>query len=186
MAKLYTRTGDDGTTGLIGGTRVDKDDVAIEAYGTLDELNALLGAARTLPQHPAWLDDLLEPVQHELFTMGSHLALCADASAEDWKLPPIRSEAIARLEAQIDAATADLPPLRDFVLPGGSSVASALHVARTVCRRAERRIIALAHGRKLDAGLVEYVNRLSDWLFVHARLANARAGVADVIWDKGR
>lgn len=184
--RLYTRTGDDGTTGLIGGARVGKDDLAIEAYGTIDELNAQLGAARALADHPAWLDELLDPIQHELFTIGSHLALHDEASPADWKLPPIRPEWFGRLERQIDAATAELPPLREFVLPGGSRVAATLHVARTVCRRAERRIVSLSARRSIEGPVIEYVNRLSDWLFVHARLANARAGVADVGWKKER
>ena len=178
--RLYTRTGDDGTTGLIGGARADKDDVQLEAYGTLDELNAELGVIRAIA--PAWLAERLEPVQNELFIVGSHLALADGQRAEEWKLPELGSSHVARLEREIDACEGELPALRTFILPGGTPTAAALHVARTVCRRAERDVVAFGRQRAVDGRFVEYLNRLSDWLFAHARLANLRANVPDVPW----
>lgn len=178
--RLYTRTGDDGTTGLIGGARAGKDDAQIDAYGTVDELNAQLGVVRAAAQ--PWLADLLEPVQNELFIVGSHLALAPGQDAAEWQLPALTAAMIERLEREIDAAEAELPKLKTFVLPGGAPVAATLHVARTVCRRAERLLVALSRGRTLEPRFIEYLNRLSDWLFAYARLANHRAGVADVPW----
>jgi cob(I)alamin adenosyltransferase len=183
LMRLYTRTGDDGTTGLIGGARTPKDDLQIDTYGTVDELNGELGLVRATAQ--PWLADLLEPVQNELFIVGSHLALAAGQDPATWKLPAMRPESIARLEAQIDAAEAELPKLRNFILPGGTELASLLHVARTVCRRAERLVVTFSRDRQLDGAMIEYLNRLSDWLFAHARLVNHRAGVADVPWTHG-
>src|SRR5215211_2536747 len=139
--KIYTRTGDDGSTGLIGGTRVRKDDAAIECYGTVDELNATIGAAIVVadPEARRWL----EQVQSELFTIGSHLATPAGASQSS-SLPPLDVAWTTRLEQHIDAAEGKLPPLRNFILPGGSEFAARLHVARTVCRRAERLLVSAA------------------------------------------
>ncbi len=178
--KIYTRTGDDGTTGLIGGSRTAKDDLQIDTYGTIDEVNASLGLARS--GGPAWLDSLVEPIQNELFVIGSHLALADGQSPDDWRLPRITPTSIERLEKQIDLAQSELPPLKNFILPAGTETASRLHLARTVCRRAERLIVTFARSRSLDPVMLEYLNRLSDWLFVHARLANHRSGVADTIW----
>jgi cob(I)alamin adenosyltransferase len=177
--KIYTRTGDDGSTGLIGGSRVGKDDAAIECYGTLDELNATIGAAVIVADAEArgWLGQ----VQAELFTIGSHLATPA-AATQAKSLPMIDGDWVARLEQQIDAAEATLPPLRNFILPGGTEFAARLHVARTVCRRAERLLVATARQRPIDPLMITYVNRLSDWLFVQARRANHLAGVPDVPW----
>jgi cob(I)alamin adenosyltransferase len=178
--RLYTRTGDDGTTGLIGGSRTAKDDLQIDTYGTVDELNAVLGVVRATAD--AALTAMLEPVQNELFVVGSHLALAVGQDPDDWKLPKLNKTMIARLEMQIDAAEKELPQLKNFILPGGTMLAANLHVARTVCRRAERLMVTYARKRSFDALVVEYLNRLSDWLFAQARLANHRAGVIDTPW----
>jgi cob(I)alamin adenosyltransferase len=178
--RLYTRTGDDGTTGLIGGARARKDSLQIDAYGTVDELNAHLGVVRAGDE--PWLDHLLAPVQDELFVVGSHLALAAGEDPAAWRLPTLDEAAIERMEREIDAAESELPKLKSFILPGGTPTAAALHVARTVCRRAERLIVALGDERRVEPRFIEYLNRLSDWLFAHARLANHRAGMADVPW----
>ncbi|HQY89194.1 MAG TPA: cob(I)yrinic acid a,c-diamide adenosyltransferase [Tepidisphaeraceae bacterium] len=178
--RIYTRTGDDGTTGLIGGTRKDKSDLQLDCYGTIDELNALLGLVRSGAD--PWLGDLLEPVQNELFVIGSHLALGENESPAKFKLPGITASMIDRMEVQIDSAEKDLPALRNFILPAGTETSARLHLARTVCRRAERLIVGYAKMRTIEPPLLAYLNRLSDWLFVYARLANHRAGVSDVLW----
>ena len=177
--KIYTRTGDDGTTGLIGGSRVPKHDAAIECYGTVDELNACLGVA-AVAADPDTASSLRE-IQGELFTIGAHLAT-PPGHAKAASIPALGTGWIARLESQIDAAEAGLPPLRNFILPGGTESAARLHLARTVCRRAERLLVAHAGERSLDPLILTYMNRLSDWLFVYARLANHRADVPDVPW----
>jgi cob(I)alamin adenosyltransferase len=179
--KIYTKTGDDGTTGLIGGRRVRKDDARLACCGTIDELNACLGLAGA--GAGAELTRPLGLVQAELFIIGSHLA------APEGKLqglPPLTEENLARLEQEIDSAEADLPPLRNFILPGGSETAARLHLARTICRRAERSLVQFAATHPVEPILLTYLNRLSDWLFVQARLANQRAGVADVPWNSGK
>jgi cob(I)alamin adenosyltransferase len=178
--KLYTRTGDDGTTGLIGGKRTAKDDLQIDCYGTVDELNAVIGLVRS--SCDPWLSELLDPVQSELFIIGSHLALADGQDPSEWKLPAITKSMISRMEKQIDAAEGELPKLKNFIVPGGHQTASLLHMARTVCRRAERLIVTFSRDRRLSPAMVEYFNRLSDWCFAHARLANHRAGIDDVIW----
>jgi cob(I)alamin adenosyltransferase len=177
--KIYTRSGDDGSTGLIGGSRVQKDDATIDCYGTIDELNASLGSAGAVADATGrgWL----EQVQVELFTVGSHLATPAGAPQAK-ALPAIGEEWATRLEQQIDAVEATLPPLRNFILPGGSEFAARLHVARTVCRRAERLLVATSRERQIPPLILTYINRLSDWLFVQARRANHLAGVPDVPW----
>ena len=179
--KIYTKTGDDGTTGLIGGGRVRKSDGRLDAYGTVDELNALLGVAAVVAD--AELREPLHRLMDELFVVGSHLAAPAGQRAAA-HLPPLDDSMALRLEAEMDAADATLPPLKQFVLPGGCELAARLHVARTVCRRAERRLVELP-AQDIEPALLAYVNRLSDWLFVQARAANRRAGVADVPWRKG-
>lgn len=179
--KIYTKSGDDGTTGLIGGDRVRKYDPRIECYGTVDELNAGLGWAAVSAD--ARLIPMLRDVQNDLFVIGSHLATPAESSHAA-NLPALDDEMIHRLEMQIDTAESGLPMLREFILPGGSETAARLHVARTVCRRAERLLVHFAMDRPVPAMILTYVNRLSDWLFVQARAANARAGVADVPWIK--
>ena len=177
--KIYTRTGDSGETSLFGGTRVRKNDARVEAYGDVDELNAWLGLARA-QRLDEDLDGDIAQIQRDLFALGAQLA---DPSA---KLAPGMTKAVvgeadvARLEQTIDRLEATLPPLRRFILAGGSPCGAALHVARVVCRRAERRIVAL--DPHVDAILLRYVNRLSDLLFVLARVANHRAGIPETEW----
>lgn len=178
--RLYTRTGDDGTTGLIGGDRTAKDDLQIDTYGTVDELNAFLGLVSS--KADKWLAERIAPVQRELFIVASHLALAAGQKPAEWNLPTLTPQTIQRLEREIDAAEHELPKLRNFIVPGGTETAALLHVSRTVCRRAERLIVTFSRKRQLDGSMIEYLNRLSDWLFAHARLANHRAGIADVPW----
>lgn len=176
--KIYTKTGDAGQTGLFGGRRVSKADGRVEAYGDVDELNSVLGLARAAGLAPD-VDALLARVQCELFDLGAELGA---ASAEGGASPRIDDAAALRLEAEIDRFEEELPPLRAFVLPGGALAAAHLHLARTVCRRAERRMVALADREPVRAQALRYVNRLSDLLFVLARVANARASVPDVPW----
>lgn len=175
--KIYTKTGDAGETGLFGGPRVRKDHVRIEAFGTVDELNSHLGVVRTLPAAPPF-DPLLRRVQCELFDLGAQLAT-PDSTDER-----ITGSHVAALEAEIDAHEATLEPLTCFILPTGTPLAAAIHVARTVCRRAERRVVTLAAepGATIPANAIEYLNRLGDLLFVMARVANRRDGVSDDPW----
>lgn len=181
--KIYTKTGDDGTTGLFGGGRVKKASLRVETYGTLDEANAAIGKARIALAGTAAadLDAVLEPIQSELFTLGSELA-CVPGKEGSLKLALVDAAAAERLERAIDAAEEGLPPLRNFVLPGGSAAAAELHVARCVVRRAERLLVGLAEGEPVRTETVVYLNRLSDLLFTLARAANHRLGVADVPW----
>lgn len=180
--KIYTRTGDDGTTGLFGGGRVPKASARVDAYGTVDEANATIGIARAEALPPA-VDEILRTVQDDLFTLGAELA-CVPGKEHNLKMTLLSAEDGARLEAAIDRAEDGLPPLTAFVLPGGTRGAAALHVARTVARRAERAVLA-AHGESpVRSELVVYLNRLSDLLFVLARRVNHEAGVADVPWKK--
>jgi cob(I)alamin adenosyltransferase len=183
--KIYTRTGDSGDTGLFDGTRVPKSDARVATYGEVDELNAWLGFARALLRDGA-LVPMIERVQRDLFAVGARLAdpshRIADRVA---KAVAVSTEDVARLEQWIDEIEAGLPPLRHFILPGGSDAGAALHVARTVCRRAERAMVALAQTIGPDAfepELLTYVNRLSDLLFVMARRANAGAGAQELEW----
>jgi len=177
--KLYTKTGDDGTTGLFGGGRVPKASSRVEAYGTVDETNAAIGVARATRLDPA-IDGVLEHVQADLFTLGAELA-CVPGKEGKLGMQPLGDADVERLERAIDAADAACPPLKTFVLPGGSPQAAGLHLARTVCRRAERAVLAIedAPARPL---LVVYLNRLSDLLFALARQSNVAAGVGDVPW----
>jgi cob(I)alamin adenosyltransferase len=179
--KIYTKTGDDGTTGLIGGDRVRKSDRRIECYGTVDELNANLGWAAVVADGD--FAKALHQVQNDLFVIGSHLAT-PDGGKLQSSLPPLEDAIVHRLEMQIDSAESSLVPLREFILPGGSELAARLHVARTVCRRAERLLVDFAMDRPIPAMIITYINRLSDWLFVQARASNARAGTRDVPWVK--
>ncbi len=179
MNKIYTRTGDAGETGLFGGQRVRKDDLRVQAYGTADECNAAIGVARASGPDPA-LDAILATVQNQLFVVGADLA----SPAESPYIPRVTAEMTAFLEAQIDALEAELPPLKQFILPGGTALAAQLHLARTICRRAERVVVTLAAEEPISAEIITYLNRLSDFLFVAARIANARAGVSDVPWVK--
>ena len=180
--RIYTRTGDEGETGLFGGGRVKKDHPRTAAYGDVDELNSVLGLARATD--PAGLfDDLLETVQRDLFAIGGRLATPEPEKVaktmEKAVLPPERATSFERV---MDDAERELPPLRAFVLPGGTPKAAALHLARTVCRRAERSVVHLARGDEVPPEILVYLNRLSDLLFTLARLANHRAGSADVTW----
>jgi cob(I)alamin adenosyltransferase len=179
---IYTRTGDRGDTGLFGGGRVPKDDPRVEAYGDVDELNAALGLARAIELMPR-VDEVLVPVQRDLFAIGALLATPdRDKMHEQLAKARVDEDRVAQLEAAIDAGEAELEPLRAFILPGGTPKAAALHVARTVCRRAERRVVALAHAVEIPELVVMYLNRLSDLLFVLARVANRRAGAGEVTW----
>jgi cob(I)alamin adenosyltransferase len=181
--KIYTKTGDTGETSLFGGPRVRKSDARVEAFGDVDELNAAVGAARALVEDPE-IDAQLAAVQEELFCVGAELATPRDAKARA-ALPPVDGAWAERLERKIDAWDAELPKLDRFVLPGGMRTAAALHLARTVCRRAERRVVALGTAEVAPAVLA-YLNRLSDFLFVAARVANARARREEPLWRGGR
>jgi cob(I)alamin adenosyltransferase len=182
--KIYTKTGDRGETGLFGGPRVKKSDPRVEAYGEADELNAAVGAARAVVEDPE-IDRQLAAIQDELFAVGAELATPAEAKARA-AIPPVDAAWTARLEAAMDAWDAELPPLRQFVLPGGTRTAAALHLARCVCRRAERRVVALAAEAEVSSALLAYLNRLSDFLFVAARVANHRARKDETPWDPAR
>ncbi len=179
MAPIYTKTGDTGDTGLFGGGRVGKEDARVDAYGEVDELNACLGLARA--EGLGELDGLAQSLQEQLFTVGSMLATLAGSKAEK-VIPKVRAEWSAAMEEAIDALDRELPPLTNFILPGGSKAASALHLARTVCRRVERRVVALYRRGEVELPVVVYLNRLSDLLFTMARAVNAREGVKDVAW----
>lgn len=181
--KIYTKTGDTGETGLFGGPRVKKSDPRVEAYGEADELNAAVGAARALVEDPE-IDTQLAKIQEELFCVGAELATPHGAKARS-AIPPVDPAWAARLEAAMDAWDEELPALSNFVLPGGTRTAAALHLARTVCRRAERRAVALAGEVEVDAAVLVYLNRLSDFLFVAARIANHRAKKEEPLW-RGR
>ena len=180
--KIYTRTGDEGDTGLFGGGRVPKDHPRVEAYGDVDELNAAIGLARATAPMPR-IDEVLVPLQRDLFAIGALLATPdRDKMHEQLAKARIDDERIAQLERAIDAAESELEPLKAFVLPGGTSKAAALHVARTVCRRAERRVVSLLRDEPLPPLVAVYLNRLSDLLFVLARVATARGGAGEVTW----
>jgi cob(I)alamin adenosyltransferase len=173
--KIYTKTGDDGSTGLIGGKRVSKSDDRIECFGNVDELNAAIGWAQ-VASGPE-LTAKLRAAQNELFVIGAQLA-----RPEPINDPPLAETSIARLESEIDAAEAQLAPLKNFILPGGSETSARLHLARTICRRAERILVKFAEDHPAPKIAITYLNRLSDWLFVQARLANRLAGVEDIPW----
>ena len=179
---IYTRTGDRGQTGLFGGGRVAKSDPRVEAYGDVDELNAALGLARAIELMPH-VDEVLVPLQRDLFAIGALLATPDPVKMREQLAKARLDEGrVAELEAAIDAGEAELEPLRAFILPGGTPKAAALHVARTVCRRAERRVVALTASVEIPELVVMYLNRLSDLLFVLARVANRRAGAGEVTW----
>lgn len=181
--KIYTKTGDEGMTGLLGGGRVFKHAPRIAAYGDVDELNAVIGIARSASPHEP-IQKALFDVQNALFTLGAQLS----APKEGVSSEVITAAHVDGLERQIDAISASLPPLKQFILPGGSPTAAYLHLARTVCRRAERQTVALTQikGESVDRWAMIYLNRLSDFLFVLARLANQLHDVADVPWVSKR
>lgn len=192
MAGIYTRRGDDGSTGLFGGGRVPKNHLRVSACGAVDELNATVGLAVVAVREDV-LRERLGLIGHDLFTLGSALATPApDPVGEDSPTrrsqpatPELPTHRVAEMENWIDDAAQALEPLRDFILPGGSPGAAALHLCRTVCRRAERDVVTLAAGAEVDGDILRYLNRLSDLFFSMAREENAAAGVADVTWRKG-
>ncbi|MHB1095178.1 MAG: cob(I)yrinic acid a,c-diamide adenosyltransferase [Gemmatimonadaceae bacterium] len=180
--KIYTRTGDEGDTGLFGGGRVSKDHPRVEAYGDIDELNAVLGQARSIDMMPR-IDEVLAPIQRDLFAIGALLATPDLAKMhEQLAKARISDERIALMERTIDDGEAELEPLKAFIMPGGTPKAAALHVARTVCRRAERAVVRLQRDVEVPQVVIVYLNRLSDLLFVLARVANRRAGAGEVTW----
>lgn len=182
MTRIYTRTGDSGETSLFGGRRVSKDDLRVRAYGAVDELNAALGVARAADPGPE-IDQMLERLQHRLFDLGAELATPPPgAERSAGHVPRVEASWVDALEQEIDKLDAALPPLRHFVLPGGTPAAAALHFARTVARRAERDIVALSAREPVNPELLKFVNRLSDLLFVLARTANRIANRPDVTW----
>lgn len=180
LSKIYTRTGDDGTTGLGDGARVAKDDARVEAYGTVDEVNSHVGVILAVPGIPAAISRCLTEIQHDLFDLGGELCIPGHRA--------IRAEHVERLEATLDGFNDTLPALKDFILPGGGPAAAACHVARTVCRRAERRVWTLAHGSDVAPEVAHYLNRLSDLLFVIARVLARHEHGTEVLWrhDRGR
>lgn len=187
--KIYTKTGDKGQTSLVGGLRVSKTHPRLEGYGTIDELNSHLGVclalihqSKTAKLTKSPLSKILNKVQHRLFNIGSLLA-CEDNNILVG-LPTVNSQDVQWLEQNIDMFTQDLPPLRQFVLPGGSLISAQLHVARTITRRAERHIVSLTEDPPTNPSIVEYINRLSDFLFVAARWSNWAEDVADITWKR--
>ena len=189
LTKIYTRTGDGGTTRLVGGQEVPKDELRIEAYGTVDELNAVVGMVRVAvgrstalsDEDQATFDRWLFDVQQRLFDLGSDLATLIEDRFEGQ--PVMAQVHITALEAQIDRWNADLEPLESFVLPGGGEIGAQLHLARTICRRGERRTVSLAASEEVGAFVVAYLNRLSDALFVASRWIARRAGEAEALWE---
>ncbi|MEK1930991.1 MAG: cob(I)yrinic acid a,c-diamide adenosyltransferase [Pararhizobium sp.] len=187
LNKIYTKTGDDGTTGLATGPRRLKSDLRVEAYGTIDETNSFIGLARQHTTEFAALDAMLMRIQNDLFDLGADLSTPDTGVTLAYEPLRIIAAQVTRLETEIDALNADLDPLRSFVLPGGSGAAAALHIARTVSRRAERQIVELARmeGETVSREALAYVNRLSDFLFVAARWTNGK-GKSDVLWVPGK
>ena len=178
--KIYTKTGDDGTTGLFGGRRVAKYSLRIDAYGTVDELNAVIGIALT-HEMPSQIQEHLTILSSLLFTVGSDLATPQDASVKS-SVPSVTEDYVAQLEKWIDSYEEQLPALKNFILPGGSPAGAHLHLARTVCRRAERAIVALKQEEDINPTVLRFINRLSDYFFVAARYANAKLGFEDIEW----
>lgn len=179
--KIYTRTGDDGTTGLIGGSRVKKHDIRLESYGTIDELNSYIGLIRSA-QNDRHTDQVMEIIQNKLFVIGANLATEESIGLVKKQLPCKKAD-VEMLEKEMDKMNSELPELRNFILPGGSQAASFCHVARTVCRRAERRIVELAEKAEVDSNLIKFVNRLSDYLFVLSRKLNLDKKTPEILWS---
>jgi cob(I)alamin adenosyltransferase len=189
LNKIYTRTGDDGTTGLASGARRRKDDLRVEAYGTVDETNAAIGLARLSTADDKQIDAMLSAIQNDLFDLGADLSTPPSDTPPPYEPLRITQPQVDRLEREIDLLNADLAPLRSFVLPGGTKAAAALHLARTIARRAERLMVALAAEEPVGAPALKYVNRLSDFLFVASRYMNHKAqgdGGGDVLWVPGQ
>ncbi len=178
LTKIYTRTGDDGTTGLGDGARVAKDNLRVEAYGTVDEANSAIGAVLACASVPAEVSVMLADVQHDLFELGAELCIPGHSA--------ITNTYVEKLESWLDGLNQDLPPLDDFILPGGGPAAAACHIARTVVRRAERRIISLALSENVRPDVLRYVNRLSDLLFVCARTVSRVESGQEVLWNRDR
>lgn len=176
---IYTRTGDTGTTALVGGARVDKDDIRLEAYGTVDELNSLIGLLASVADPDPDTAALLTQIQSRMFDIGAYLAT-VPSPAES----PLAPGTIEAIEAQIDRLDTLVPPLRTFILPAGCTPATVAHTARTVCRRCERRIVTLGHQADIHPDILRYINRLSDMLFVYARYLNISAEIPEVAWAK--
>lgn len=181
---LYTRTGDLGTTSLVDGTRVSKSHPRLEAYGTVDELNSWMGVLATDPQMPADCLPLIFRIQNRLFDLGAYLATPGTPDGPMPQAASLNREAISEVEREIDRLDEAVPPLRRFVLPGGTRLSGWCHVARTVCRRAERHCISLAASEYVDPNAIRYVNRLSDYLFVLSRYVNVSAGVSERCWEQ--
>ncbi|MEM7586708.1 MAG: cob(I)yrinic acid a,c-diamide adenosyltransferase [Acidobacteriota bacterium] len=181
ITKVYTRTGDDGSTGLVGGQRVPKESLRVSAYGTVDETSSHIGVALATGLCERLRTPMLR-IQNDLFHLGSDLAILEE-DKQRFEVPQIEQRHIDFLEQLIDSLQESLEPLANFILPGGSAGAAHLHVARTVCRRAEREVIALSREEGIGAFAVRYLNRLSDLLFVAARIENLEQGVSDVLWD---
>lgn len=178
LSKIYTRTGDDGTTGLGDGSRVPKDDPRVEAYGSVDECNSAIGVVLAVPGIPAEVREILTGVQHELFDLGGELCIPGHRAIE--------ARQVAALEAALDRFNEGLPPLKEFILPGGGPAAAACHVARATCRRAERRCWSLARAQTVAAEPLQYLNRLSDLLFVIARVLARHESGSEVLWKHER
>jgi cob(I)alamin adenosyltransferase len=180
LSKIYTRTGDAGTTGLGDGTRVDKEHARVEAYGTVDEANSVIGVVLAVPSLPSGIAACLTEVQHDLFDLGGELCIPGHRAVTD--------EYVSRLEATLDRLNEDLPPLKEFILPGGGPGAAACHLARTIVRRAERRVWALARQDTVAPEVPRYLNRLSDLLFVIARVLARHESGSEILWrhDRGR
>ncbi len=178
LSKIYTRTGDDGTTGLGDGTRVPKDGARVEAYGTVDELNSTVGVLLANAGLPEKVVSCLTEIQHELFDMGGELCIPGHTA--------IKAEQITRLETELDEFNDALPPLKEFILPGGGPAAAACHIARTVARRAERRVLTLSREETVSPEVLKYLNRLSDLLFVLARVLARHERGAEVLWRHDR
>lgn len=178
LTKIYTRTGDEGTTGLGDGSRVEKHSLRVEAYGSVDETNAAIGLVLAEPNLPRAVSDCLVEVQHDLFDLGAELCLPGHEA--------ISAEFVSRLEGLLDDFNAQLPALKDFVLPGGGRAGSACHLARTICRRTERRVWALCETEAVNPAGLKYLNRLSDLLFVIARVLSRHEQGEEVLWKRGR
>ncbi|MEM6639131.1 MAG: cob(I)yrinic acid a,c-diamide adenosyltransferase [Pseudomonadota bacterium] len=178
LSKIYTRTGDSGTTGLGDGSRVDKDSLRVEAYGTIDELNSTIGMILAEEAPDASTRTRLSAIQHDLFDLGGELCVP--------ELTVIDESFVTRLETELDDMNSELPPLKEFILPGGGRAAAACHLARTVCRRAERRVWTLARDESVNPATPHYLNRLSDYLFVLARVLARHESGQEVLWDRSR
>lgn len=177
LSKIYTRTGDDGNTGLGDGSRIAKDSLRVEAFGDIDELNSHIGLLLT-HDIPADIRALMTGIQHDLFDLGGEVCIPGrEALTQNY---------VSRLENSLDELNSNLKPLKEFILPGGGPAAAVCHVTRTVCRRAERRLVSLAHEESVSAPAMHYLNRLSDLLFVVARYLNQQAGFSDLLWQPGR